>query len=133
MEFTPSLKPAWQRPLYFALGCLCVAIGVVALVVPLIPGIVFLVLATACFSRSSPRMETWLTTHPRFGKLIRNWQTSGAVSRPVKWIVTFSMLASFSLIFLETASRPLQAVVAAGMIGVLIYVWRRPEPADVSA
>jgi uncharacterized membrane protein YbaN (DUF454 family) len=101
--------------------------------VPLVPGIVFLVLATACFSRSSPRMETWLTTHPRFGKLIRNWQTSGAVSRPVKWIVTFSMLASFSLIFLETASRQLQAVVAAGMIGVLIYVWRRPEPADVSA
>ncbi|CAN7696724.1 hypothetical protein LJR009_001895 [Bosea sp. LjRoot9] len=38
------------------------------------------------------------------------------------------MIASFSLIFLETDSRLLQAVVAAIMLGVLVYVWRRPEP-----
>nr|WP_283815171.1 YbaN family protein [Bradyrhizobium sp. JYMT SZCCT0180] len=121
------MKPPWQRPLYFTLGCLCLAIGIVALVVPLIPGIVFLVLATACFSRSSPKMEIWLTTHPRFGKLIKNWQSSGAIPRGAKWIITISMIASFSLIFLETDSRPLQAIVAAIMIGVLVYVWRRPE------
>jgi uncharacterized membrane protein YbaN (DUF454 family) len=127
VETTASLKPQWQRPLYFTLGCLCLAIGVVAVVVPLIPGIVFLVLATACFSRSSPKMEIWLTTHPRFGKLIKNWQSSGAIPRGAKWIITISMIASFSLIFLETDSRPLQAVVAAIVIGVLVYVWRRPE------
>ncbi|WNJ90755.1 YbaN family protein [Bosea sp. 685] len=132
MEPNTSLKPRWQRPVYFALGCLSVAIGVVALVVPLIPGIVFLVLATACFSRSSPRMETWLTTHPRFGKLIRNWNASRAIPRSAKWLITISMIASFSLIFLETNSRLLQAVVAVIMLGVLVYVWRRPEqPASV--
>jgi Protein of unknown function (DUF454) len=55
-----SLRPPWQRPLYLALGCLCLVIGVVALVIPLIPGVVFLVLATVCFSRSSPATERWL-------------------------------------------------------------------------
>lgn len=127
LEAPLALKPRWQRPLYLALGCLSLVIGVVALVVPLIPGIVFLVLATACFSRSSPRMERWLTTHPRFGGLIRGWQSAGAIPRSAKWIVTISMFASFSLIFLETSSRSLQAVVAAVMICVLFYVWRRPE------
>lgn len=129
MNTAPSLKPRWQRPLYFALGCLSLAIGIVALVVPLIPGIVFLVLATACFSRSSPKMEAWLTAHPRFGKLIRDWQSSGAISRTAKWVISASMLLSFSLIFLETDSRALQAGVAAVMLGVLVYIWRRPETA----
>jgi len=133
VEPNASLKPRWQRPVYFALGCLSVAIGVVALVVPLIPGIVFLVLATACFSRSSPRMETWLTTHPRFGKLIANWNASRAIPRSAKWLITISMIASFSLIFLETDSRLLQAVVAAIMLGVLVYVWRRPEQPALAA
>ena len=124
---TTALKPSWQRPLYAVLGCLSLAIGVVALVVPLIPGIVFLALAAACFSRSSPAMDKWLTTHPRFGKLITNWQTAGVISRSTKWVITASMVASFSLIFLETQSRGIQAVVALVMLAVLVYVWRRPE------
>lgn len=127
METTGNSTASWQRPFYFVIGCLCLGFGVVALVVPLIPGIVFLVLAAACFSRSSPKMQIWLTTHPRFGKLIRNWQSSGAISRTSKWVITISMIASFSLIFLETSSRSLQAAVAAVMIGVMVYVWRRPE------
>lgn len=127
MARASSLKPQWQRPLYLAAGCLCLVIGIVALVVPLIPGVVFLVLATACFSRSSPAMERWLVTHPRFGKLILNWQAGGVVPRGMKWIITLSMAASFAFIFLETASRGIQAAVAALLLAVLAYVWTRPE------
>lgn len=130
---TSTLTPSWQRPIYMVLGCLSLAIGIVALVVPLIPGIVFLALAAACFSRSSPAMDRWLTTHPRFGKLITNWQTAGAISRSTKWVITGSMVASFSLIFLETQSRFIQLAVAIVMLAVLVYVWRRPEQASVPA
>lgn len=122
-----SLKPSWQRPVYLLLGFLCLGFGIVALVVPLIPGIVFLAIAAACFSRSSPAMDKWLATHPRFGKLVTNWQTAGAISRPTKWVITASMMASFCLIFLETPSRGIQAMVATVMLAVLVYVWRRPE------
>lgn len=127
MASVSTLKPRWQRPLYVSLGCLCVVIGIVALVIPLIPGVVFLVLATACFSRSSPAMEKWLTTHPRFGKLIIDWQSAGVIPRGMKWIITFSMIASYSFIFLETESRVLQALAAGIMLSVLAYVWNRPE------
>jgi uncharacterized membrane protein YbaN (DUF454 family) len=130
---SPSLKPSWQRPIYMVLGCLSLAIGIVALVVPLIPGIVFLALAAACFSRSSAAMDKWLTTHPRFGKLITDWQTGGAISRTTKWVITGSMVASFSLIFFETQSRGIQAVAAILMLAVLVYVWRRPEQAKLLA
>lgn len=78
-------------------------------------------------------MDRWLTTHPRFGKLITNWQTAGAISRSTKWVITGSMVASFSLIFLETQSRFIQLAVAIVMLAVLVYVWRRPEQASVPA
>ncbi|MDP9968859.1 uncharacterized membrane protein YbaN (DUF454 family) [Variovorax paradoxus] len=109
------------------------AFGVVALVVPLIPEIVFLALAAACFSRSSPAMDRWLSTHPRFGKLITNWQTSKALSRSTKWVITASMVASFRLIFFETQSHSIQSGVAILMLAVLVYVWRRPEQPSVPA
>lgn len=130
---TSTLTPSWQRPIYMVLGCVSLAIGIVALVVPLIPGIVFLALAAACFSRSSPAMDRWLTTHPRFGKLITNWQTAGAISRSTKWVITGSMVASFSLIFLETQSRGIQLAMAIVMLAVLVYVWRRPEQPSAPA
>ncbi|WP_307591444.1 YbaN family protein [Variovorax paradoxus] len=129
----PSLTPAWQRPIYLVLGCMSLAFGVVALVVPLIPEIVFLALAAACFSRSSPAMDRWLSTHPRFGKLITNWQTSKALSRSTKWVITASMVASFRLIFFETQSHSIQSGVAILMLAVLVYVWRRPEQPSVPA
>lgn len=119
--------PAWQRPIFLGLGILFLVVGLVALVVPLIPGVVFLVLATTCFSRSSPRLERWLLTHQRLGPLVKNWRTSRALPRSAKWVITASTLASFTLIFYETDSRAVQAAVAVGVAVVLIYVWRRPE------
>ncbi|RYH56183.1 MAG: DUF454 family protein, partial [Alcaligenaceae bacterium] len=49
-------------------------------------------LGVGCLSRSSPVLDKWLTTHPKFGKLITNRQTSGAISRTTKWVITASML-----------------------------------------
>lgn len=129
----PRLASRWQRPLYLSLGFVCLAVGIVALVIPLVPGIVFLVLSAACFSRSSPAMETWLRTHPRFGKLILDWQTSGVISRNAKLFVIAGMVLSYSLIFFETDSRLIQAAVAIPMLAIVAYVWTRPEKAQRNA
>ena len=57
-----------MRIIYFCLGWVMVALGVIGLVMPLMPGAVFLIVAAWCFARSSPRFEAWLLEHPTSGQ-----------------------------------------------------------------
>jgi uncharacterized membrane protein YbaN (DUF454 family) len=56
-----------KRLVFLILGIGFVAIGILGLLLPLLPGTIFLILAAACFARSSPRAYNWLTTNKFFG------------------------------------------------------------------
>ncbi len=69
-----------RRWLLIAAGVLLTAVGLVGIVVPLLPTTPFLLLAAACFLRSSDRMYRWLTTHRWFGSYIRNYHEHRAIT-----------------------------------------------------
>ena len=56
-----------------AIGWLSVALGVIGIFLPVLPTTPFLLLAAACFVRSSRRFYLWLVTHPRLGPWIRDY------------------------------------------------------------
>lgn len=55
-------------------GWIFLGTGVVGIFVPLLPTTPFLLLAAACFSRSSEELHRWLLGHPRFGKPLADWE-----------------------------------------------------------
>ena len=120
-----------MRAIYFSLGCLMVALGVIGAVTPLLPTTVFLIAAAACFARSSPRLEAWLLDHPRFGPTLRDWRTSGAIARPAKVMACAGM--AFGFIVFAFSIRPTLPV-AAGVVlllaGCAAYVLSRPTTTD---
>ena len=72
-------------------GFICVVLGVAGIFVPLLPTTPFLLLAAACFLRSSDRFYCWLTSNRWVGGHVRNYMDHRATTLPTK-IVSITML-----------------------------------------
>lgn len=114
------------RWVLFALGWLCVGIGVAGIILPGLPGTVFLILAAWLFSRSSPRFEAWLLDHPRLGPSVVRWRERGAVPRWAQLVATGSMALSFGLMVYTGV--PPAGLIPAGlvMLACAAYLLTRP-------
>ena len=60
---------------WLLVGWLCVALGAIGAVLPLLPTTPFILLAAWCFARSSRRWHDWLHASRLFGPLLRDWDT----------------------------------------------------------
>jgi uncharacterized membrane protein YbaN (DUF454 family) len=89
-----------MRLIYIAIGCIAVALGVIGIFLPLLPTTPFLLVATWAFAKSSPRLEAWLTHHPRLGPPLRDWNERGAIPARAKAIAVAAMAASLAYVML---------------------------------
>jgi uncharacterized membrane protein YbaN (DUF454 family) len=119
------------RLLWSAAGLTFVVIGVVGLFVPLLPGVVFLLLAAFCFARGSKRLHDWLMTHPRFGPPIRDWQQHGAIRRPAKRMAMLAICLSFVLSVGLGAGVRVLGLQALALGAVSAFILTRPEGPSV--
>jgi uncharacterized membrane protein YbaN (DUF454 family) len=115
------------RAFYLGLGFLFMGLGGIGVALPVLPTTPFLILAAACFARSSTRLERRLLDHPRFGPTLRDWRTRGAIPRRAKWLALAGMTLGF-LLFLTAGRGPAAiAAVALLMLGGLAFVFSRPS------
>jgi uncharacterized membrane protein YbaN (DUF454 family) len=78
---------------YLIAGLALAGVGIVGVVTPALPGTVFLILSLFCFKRSSPRLENWLLTHPRFGPTLRDWEENRSIKPRTKVVAIATMWA----------------------------------------
>ena len=118
-----------------ALAGVCVLLGIIGIIVPVLPTVPFLLVAAWAASRSSPRLHRWLLTHPRFGRPLREWEEAGVVPRSAKWFATGMIAVSgpVGAYFAPAGWRTVVFVGLAVMVGVLVWLWRRPEHRPGSA
>lgn len=72
-------------------GTIFLGLGFVGVFIPILPTTPFLLLAAACFARSSKRFYEWLLNNKWFGSYIRNYRDGKGIPVKVK-IVTISVL-----------------------------------------
>lgn len=82
------------RYVLLAVGWLSVALGMIGIFLPVLPTTPFLLLAAACFARSSPRFYHWLVEHPRLGPLIRDYLEGNGIPLKGKVYAIASMWIS---------------------------------------
>ena len=125
----PTSEPrGYLRPLFLVVGCVCVVIGVAGVMLPLLPGTIFLIIAAACFARSSRRLEAWLVNHPRLGPQVIAWRKTGAIASRIKIIAISSMAVSYGVIWLSGAPMIAQIISGVFLTASAIFVATRPVP-----
>lgn len=94
------------RGVYLAVGLLFVALGFVGAFLPVLPTTPFLILAAACFARSSRQLESWLLDHPRFVPTLRDWRERGAIPDQGEDGVDRRQVDRLHLVLVREPSRP---------------------------
>ncbi|MFZ1517369.1 MAG: YbaN family protein [Ignavibacteriaceae bacterium] len=108
---------------YLISGFLLVAIGVIGIFLPLLPTTIFLILASICFVKSSPRANEWLRNHKILGGYIDNYQNKTGLTRNAKIANTIILWTSISLsAFLLTEELYIRILLLAIAIGVTIHL-----------
>ncbi len=114
--------------LWIFLGCLFVGLGAIGAVIPGMPTTVFLVLAAACFIRSSQRLYDWLIANKTFGPYLRDYREGKGIPFRAK-IVALSMIVIFVsfAVFFAIEVKPIKILVGLiGLIGFLFVSFKVP-------
>ena len=109
------------------IGLILVPIGVAGVILPGLPGTVFLILAAACFMRSSPRLEQWLVSHPWLGPGIVAWRERGAISTKSKITAISVMALSGAGVIYFGAPVFVKIAALASLTGAALFVGTRPS------
>ena len=115
------------RTLLLASGFLFVGLAALGAVLPVLPTTPFLLVAAACFARSSPRFYGWLLANRLFGPLIREWRETRSMPlhAKVSAIGMIALVGGSSVVFF-LANPWLQLGVGAVLAGLVGWLLRIP-------
>ena len=78
-------------------GTLFTGLGLLGIFLPLLPTTPFLLLAAACYARSSKRFYCWLLANRWFGDYIRNYEEGNGIPLKAKLIAILLLWVSIIL------------------------------------
>jgi len=120
-----------KKGLLIFAGTVFTAIGIIGIFVPILPTTPFLLLAAACYLRSSRRLYNWLLNNRFFGAYVRNYLDGRGMPRKIK-IATILLLwitIACSIIFAVQALviRVILLVVAVGVTVHIMLIKTTPK------
>ncbi|HVW63373.1 MAG TPA: YbaN family protein [Nitrosospira sp.] len=116
----------FMRSVYLTVGFAALALAVAGALLPVLPTTPFLLLAAACFARSSKRFHDKLLANRIAGPIIREWTAHRSIRREVKRWVYVLMALSFGSSIMVMPTLWLQVMLAVLGIVLTFFIWRIP-------
>lgn len=127
------MNNVFKQTLFIILGWVCVLLGVIGLLLPLMPGTVFFILALFLFAQSSERFHQMLLDNRWVGKDLKRWKKNKTISSSAFRKATLFIVLSFSISVALLHERLLLQIMLIGIAAVLLWYLRRIcEPAEAS-
>ena len=118
-----TIRERLVRGTLFIAGSFFLGLGIIGIVIPLLPTTPFLLLAAACYARSSKRFYNWLLNNKLFGSYIRNYREGKGVPLKVKLLSIFFLWLTIGIsmyVFVNLLLVRIILIVIA--IGVTIHI-----------
>ncbi|MCW5212023.1 YbaN family protein [Desulfobulbus sp. TB] len=119
-----------KKYLLILLGWFFVLLGIIGILLPVLPTTPFLLLASALFSKSSPRFHQMLLHNGWFGLIIQQWEEKKILSRKTKYKASFLIIFFFSIsIIFLLYNIYIQLLLIGIALVLLFFLWQIKEEA----
>ena len=112
----------------FVAGVLCLSLAILGFLLPILPGTPFLILAVACFSRSSEKMHRWILSWPGVGPMLESWERDGSIPLRAKFMATIMLIvATLYPLFFEGLPAVTRCIAGSACLLLILFIWSRPS------
>ena len=115
-----------KKLLYLALGWVCLGLGTLGVVLPLLPTVPFYLATVFCFSKGSQRLHDWFMTTRLYQNFVVPFREKGGMSLRNKLtaMITVTLLLGFGFWMMDAVPVG-RAVVALVWLGHVYVLFRR--------
>jgi uncharacterized membrane protein YbaN (DUF454 family) len=121
-----------KNAVFVTSGTIFLALAVVGIFLPLLPTTPFLLLASACYLRSSRRLHQWLLNHGKLGAYIRAFEEGKGIPRRAKIIALATMWVSMSATIYWVGRPWAQLTLLAIGTAVTVWILRMPTARPIA-
>jgi hypothetical protein len=128
---SPAEARGFKRLLLLAAAGVAVVLGLFGVVLPGLPTTPFVLVASYCLLRCSPRLHARMLNSALFGGLLRDWHLHRGLRPHVRYKATavIALVLGASLLLTTLPLVAKLVIFAVGVVGVA-YVWRLPSVLD---
>ena len=104
-----------KKALLIGVGCICLALGAVGIVLPILPTVPFFMVTAFCFAKSSQRLHNWFVSSKMYKKHLQSFVEKRGMPMKTKLTIltTVTLLMGFGFIMMSRVpvARAILAVV----------------------
>tara|TARA_Y100000746_G_scaffold28044_1_gene21283 strand:+ start:124 stop:561 length:438 start_codon:yes stop_codon:yes gene_type:complete len=123
-----------SRIFWFSCGFLSMVIGLIGIVVPGLPTTPLMILAAACFAKSSQKFYDWIINNRLFGKHVKNYREGKGIPKKSKPVIlsTLWFFVLFAVLIAIPDSAPPISKISTLILAVIgtIFILRIPNLSD---
>ena len=114
-----------KKYFYLTLGWICLGIGVIGTVVPMLPTTPFLLVTLSCFAKSSKRFHHWLIKSKIFQKYLASFVEHRAMTRKRKLCIVIPVTILLIIIGYFSGSLPIRILIGVALLAKYYYFFFR--------
>ena len=91
-----------KRILYVIIGCICLGLGTLGSLIPVLPTVPFLMLAAFCFARSSQKLHNWFVGTKLYQDNLADFVAGRGMTKQakVRIMITVTLLMSVGFVMM---------------------------------